>query len=486
MFSFSPRSDPTEFEAFSTVVSCTIRTCQCNSSKVCLVSNNTVVFYAKDVIGSGQLRACLEWDVTRVHDLDLHVRFSIDEGESNCHVSSFVHKCGGVSMMQLNDEGVEFGKEGMLFEQVYRTQYTFYVRNYEERSGSVRSGLTLSIDGGSVEQPKVYSLQQEEGVSKGVFTASTRYIRLLCIDVTAVSIKMKEVPLYSPTDVQAMASCDDEDTVATCEVSIGVGDPISSLLNGGSNRVEDGGLVTGGQIVLPEVNLSRVDVQGEVSPGRDLKQSSSIYAVNPVWEVVVSDTCQSKRVYTAAVDHCRSAHIDLRFVPSQKYGEFSWVCAEDEVDGCTGGAAWSSTACDAGVVVVPGPGVCGKAGCEEGYFGERCWHEGGKRKSCKDTWLRLGLFISGDYVDTLGLCGYCESDEDCKLFVYRGFWMEVDPVYDFYGSCELLYSVKQCLAMIPMNKTKGVCSAGVQCGDDNHMTIQVSNMVKSGISDVQR
>ena len=242
------------------------------------------------------------------------------------------------------------------------------------------------------------------------------------------------------------------------------------------------GIVGSTRVVQLELTLVRLNISGEAS-GREMKPNSA-FVLQPTWESVIGNlaealgVCPSKVSFNLAEEICTTAlDPDPTFVPTATYPEYSWVCSAEEAYAtpsqsascaASGSYIWTSTSCTtaddrAGRIRVPRRAACGRGDCQASYPGERCWHDGRKRKSCKESWENRGVFREGIFVNTMTLCHMCADDEDCRLFVYQGVFPVDEPLYTFNGN------------VIPAEKRPGVCGLdGLPCGDADNMTVEAS------------
>ena len=495
--------DEAKWDPVSLDLDCTTNGCVCMDRGSCSWVDGRLVVYARAELKEGEIRACLSWDVSNVRDLDLVAGFQVGDGQA-CKVSTVSRTCGNASLLQWNDDAFADGKEGLLIDTVYRTVYTLSVRNYAEDAATESSGLVLTIDGFGIQPPLSFTLPTsaefydswpEGGIeTSGMFRNSSRYLRMVCIDVRMDTAQVRDVSRFSKTEVDPMEICQAE--FPSCDASVEF-PTLQELVESTPtatptlDRVGSGtGIVGSTRTTELSLDLIRTNASGELS-GRIILVEEA-YNVATSWGVAVADLEAALGVCPRAVrlemaeEICSSSFSDPLFIPSATFPAFSWLCMEEEAvvssarrEMCSENNeyVWTGSSCG-----LAGGGIgrrlavnrlaCGEADCKESYAGERCWHDGKKRKSCKESWERRGVFRNGSFVNTMALCDMCADDEDCRLYVYQGVYPRDSAVYEYDG------------ALVPGDKEPGVCrESGISCGDSWNMTVQVG-ILKSRVFDI--
>ena len=209
-------------------------------------------------LSQNSFRACLRWNgadaaLPAPKDLDLLVAFPVsnDADESSCIVSNMRRSCGNASFETENDIGGDHGPEAIVIQQVHKTVYTFFVRNYGEDYNTETSGAVLRLDGLGFDEefplaspewvangthiavpgtkvPKdIFQVQPPSSESAIAFRGESRYARILCVDATRYpDVRVNWVPMFSDHQVSAMTSCSRS---SFCEYGMYLADSDSSF-----------------------------------------------------------------------------------------------------------------------------------------------------------------------------------------------------------------------------------------------------------------
>ncbi|CAK9096204.1 Hypothetical protein SCF082_LOCUS45180, partial [Durusdinium trenchii] len=464
------------------------------------------------------IRACLTWTDPEL-DLDLHVRFRVDgelssSTEQECIVSPMRPECGSVASVQHRDRSGKGGYEGILFKSVHKTIYTLFVENYLENGATELSGAQLVVDGFGIESGQTtFALASFRDTSRyiswpgnwegGMFREGSKFARVVCIDGSdQSSIRTTWTPLYSATMTEPMTSCELKRpsgnacvslaSVVTFEEFFVTPSPTAYPTFSDLNDI----LGVEGEYEVFTTDIFPRNRSAMQSPGRLLATGVTYQGPVPLLESRID-------VFTSRKDgRCIE---EMSFEDAESFCENEYeasLCDQDQLallqsrsqlpescglDSASGGIEtfWGPEACEIAVANQTSPGLFGAQllsnwpSCQfpacgnPAYFGERCWHDGSKPKNCVASWTKAGLLVDGTFVNTLALCDFCASDEDCRLFTFQGYWGRDAPTYDLLGDCEAQLEGSQdaCAPLIPPGKTPGNCTlanspeGSTSCGD---------------------
>ncbi|GBG32184.1 Hepatocyte growth factor [Hondaea fermentalgiana] len=452
-------------------------------------------------------------------DLDLALGFyvtdddtSAQQDQTQCQVrSGAVAKCGGAELQQTRDAN-ERGAEGIIIHEVHQTTYTFSALNYETNLATEISGAYLVLDGFGIsgDEDDLPTFQLGDAADRsayqtwpgawagGMFRNASTWARLACINGgDEDALVVAGAPLYTMNRPAEMASCPD---TSSGNLTTRCGGGIEAMSERAfaefrqqtaaptlSPTVRNGENIVASPTQPPSMLDLFPENPVEMASSRDLTNSTlpAVSAMQPsrgnytamnVYDIEEDGNCFTAASYEAAKATCLQEYggtlctaAGLEALPLDQLPAASTCDANS-------GKAWMGTSCvngtEASLAQEVGSAwpVCNYAACSnKSYPGERCWHDGSKPRSCKDSWEFQGVFDSNStYVNTLALCDECAEDEDCRLYVFVGFPGIDEPRYDFEQECSEAGNATSC--EIPADKVPGECMLEGSNGDSSNQT----------------